>query len=358
MASWKKYVPGGVFTERLPLFVKRNSMWDPQKRLVLNKGTVVVPEMDSVIGPMLKDMSGNVIIYDYFIRDGYFYMISTYWSDNSPSLNVLVNDEPVIENGYQEYMPTRYYMYPSPDTGLVWVTINGVTYELMPDIIKPAPKLKFGIVLNFKYESPAWIQRFLDYYRSQGVGAFYFYYNGSKMPFGLPKGNDIIYKLWDCKFKIFSNRFIHSAQTAAYCSFRWRYYDDCDWVAVIDFDEFISDIHEKKRIIDILRNMDSDVVMINNHWATVNSIGGPIKYSLKSSGFSYDNGRTKCIFNTRQYRGEWGIHLPKNDCVMIKSKRLLFFHIIDCLHPERTELLVEPIQHTKVVKLIGLDTPN
>lgn len=353
MASWRKPV-FRVFAERNPMFIERNTMWDLQKCRLTNKGSIVVPEMDPAVGPMLKDISNNVIIYDYFIRDGYFYMISTYWSNMSPSLNVLINDEPVTDYGYQEYMPTRYYKYPSPDTGLVWVTINGVTYELMPDIIKPIPKKKFGIVLNFKYETAKWIQRFLDYYRNQGADAFYFYYNGTKLPHDLPQGNDIIYKLWDCKFKIFTNRFIHSAQTAAYCSFRWRYYDDCKWLAVIDFDEFICDIHEKGRVIDLLQNMDCDVVMINNYWATVTDAGGPITYSLKSCGFNYDNGRTKCIFNTQRYRGEWSIHLPKNDCVMIKSKRLVFFHVIDCLHPERTDLIVKPIQHTKLTRLIQL----
>jgi hypothetical protein len=354
MASWQKPLP--VLTaERPSLFVKRESMWDLQKRLVQNRATIINPEMDPTVGPMLKDLSGNIIIYDYFIRGGFFYLISTYWSDNSPKLVVKVNDLPVSEYGYQEYMSTRYFVCPMQDTGLVWVTINGVSYELMPDIIKSrGSQHKLGIVLNFKYETAAWIRRFLDYYRGQGVGAFYFYYNGPVLPDNLPTGNDIKYKVWDCPFKIFNNRFIHSAQTTAYCSFRWRYYDDCEWVAAIDFDEFICDITEKGRLVDVLSKMDCGVVMINNYWSSVGSEGGLIKYSTKSCGFGFDNGRTKCIFNTKKYRGEWGIHLPKGNCMMIKSKRLIFFHIIDCLHPERTELLIEPIKKTKHLSLAKL----
>jgi hypothetical protein len=268
---------------------------------------------------------------------------------------VLVNDVEVKEYGYQEYMSTRYFACPSPDTGIVWVTINGVKYELMPDIIKPlSKKHKFGIVLNFKYESPAWIRRFLEYYRGQGADAFYFYYNGPVIPSGLPVADDIKYRVWDCPFKIHSNRFIHSAQTVAYCSFRWRYYDDCEWVAAIDFDEFIYDIQEKGRVINLLDNMNCDVVMIENYWASVSSLGGPVTYSLKSSGFAFDNGRTKCIFNTKKYRGEWGIHLPKASCLMIKSRRLIFFHIIDCLHPERTGLLASPNAKTASLKITPL----
>lgn len=328
-------------------------MWDPQKRLITISKSVSVPEMSPVVGPMLKDLSGNVIIYDYFIRSGFFYMISTYWSEDSPALKVYINGTPVYSAGYQEYMPTRYYKFPMPDTGLVWVTINGVEYELMPDIIKPS-KHKLGLVLNFKHESMAWIRRFLDYYRKQGVDAFYFYYNGTVMPSGLPKGPDIKYHLWDCKFKIFEHRFIHSAQTAAYSSFRWRYYDDCEWVAVVDFDEFICDVTERGRLIDVLGRMDCDVVMLDNHWATVSDSGGLITYSKKSCGFNYDNGRTKCIYRTKTYRDEWGIHLPKADCKMIKSRHLAFFHVIDCLHPERKAVIAEPIFHTRATRLNAL----
>ena len=354
MPSWVKPPPLIKF-ERPTQFVKRESMWDPQKRLVKNKAVMIAPEMDPTIGPMLKDLSGNVIIYDYFIRDGFFYLISIYWSDASPRLQVLVNDEPAKEYGYQEYMSTRYFVSPCQDTGLVWVTINNVQYELMPDIIKKRThNHKLGIVLNFKYESVAWIRRFLDYYRAQGVDAFYFYYNGYVLPAGLPKGSDIIYRVWDCPFKILNNRFIHSAQTVAYCSFRWRYYDDCDWVAVIDLDEFICDIYEKGRVIDILNKTDCSVVMINNYWGSVGPEGGVIRYSMLSCGFAYDNGRTKCIYNTRKYKGEFAIHLPKGNCMMIKSNRLIFIHIIDCLHPERAAALIQPINTTRTIKVKAL----
>ena len=252
-------------------------------------------------------------------------------------------------------MPSRHFSSPVKNTGLVWITINGVDYELMPEIIKPLQKKhKLGIVLNFKHERPEWIQRFLNYYRGQGATAFYFYYNGSVMPSDLPQDTDIWYRQWDCKFKIFTNRFIHSAQTTAYCSFRYRYYDDCEWVAVIDLDEFICELNETSRLVDILKKSESSVIMIDNYWATVGPQGGAIKYSLKSCGFAYNNGRTKCIYNTLKYRDEWSIHLPKADCAMIKSKQLCFFHIIDCLHPERTNLLLDPIKTTRRVRLTQL----
>jgi hypothetical protein len=223
----------------------------------------------------------------------------------------------------------------------------------MPDIIKPlVSKHKLGIVLNFKYESPAWIRRFLEYYRRQGVDYFYFYYNGPVLPAGLPTGADIKYTVWDCPFKIHTNRFIHGAQTIAYSSFRWRYYDDCNWVAVIDLDEFVGDITESARLVDVLAKMTCDVVMLNNFWATVGAGGGVIRYSTLACGFAFDNGRTKCIFNTAKYRGEWGIHLPKSSCNMIKSRRLVFFHIVDCLHPERR--IIEPVLITRKIKVAAL----
>lgn len=334
-------------------FVKRELMWSKKKYPTTMR--VVVPEMDPVAGSMLKDLSGNVIVYDYFIRSGYFYMISTYWANDSPVLDVLINGEPVSPYGYQEHMPTRYYKYPMTDTGLVWVTINGVEYELMPDIIKPSHH-KFGIVLTFKYESAAWIRRFLEYYRKQGVDAFYFYYNGPELPADLVTGPDIKYIVWDCKFKIYENQYVHNAQTQAYTSFRWRYYDDCDWIAVVDFDEFICDIYDKERLVNLLGRTDCDVVMMDNHWATVSDSGGLITYSKKTHDFNYEIGRTKCIYNTLRYRGEISIHLPKDDCILLKSRQIVFFHIIDCLHPERKDSIVEPIFHTTATKLIGLSS--
>jgi len=341
--------------ERQVIQVKRETIWGPKIRLLHNKPELVRPEMSPVVGPMLKDLCGNVIIYDYFIRNGVFYMISTYWSDSSPHLTVLINDNPAYEKGYQEYMPSRHFSYPTGNTGLVWVTINGVNYELMPEIIKgESHKHKLVIVLNFKHESASWIRRFLDYYKKQGADAFYFYYNGSVMPVDLPQGPDILYRLWDCKFKILTNRFIHSAQTAAYCSFRYRYYDDCEWVAIIDLDEFIFDLTETGRIVDILKKTECDVIMIDNYWASVGPLGGGITYSLISCGFAYDNGRTKCIYNTQKYRDEWSIHWPKNDCKMLKSKRLGFLHIIDCLHPDRKGSLLQPIKTTKAIKVSQL----
>ena len=354
--GWSKALPiVGLEREARP--VDRKTIWVPTDILLKNRATIIRPEMNSAVGPMLYDMSGNTIIYDYFIRDGFFYMISTYWSNASPTLNITINNNSVLSEGYQEYMPTRYFKYPCSNTGIVWVNINGVEYELLPDIIKPlSVKHRFGIVLNFKYETAAWIRRFLDYYRSQGADAFYFYYNGSAASdlSDMPQGSDIIYKSWDCKFKIHTNRFIHSAQTTAYTSFRLRYYDDCEWVAAIDFDEFICDITEKYRIVDMLKKFDCGIVMINNHWATVDPAGGTIKYSLKSSGFAYDNGRTKCLYNTRKYRDFISIHCPKGDCLMIKSKRMVFFHIVDCLHPERSDLLVTPVKRTTTVKVARL----
>jgi len=352
--GWSKPVYVGT-VERSEILVKRETIWTPKSSLLHNKPPVIRPEMSPVVGPMLKDLSGNVIIYDYFIRSGIFYMISTYWTNLSPKLTVFINDNLAEENGYQEYMPSRHFSSKVGNTGLVWVTINGVDYELMPEIIKPLQKKhKLGIILNFKHERPDWIRRFLNYYSSQGADAFYFYYNGPIMPHDLPLHGDIWYKQWDCKFKILTNRFIHSAQTAAYCSFRYRYYDDCEWVAIIDLDEFICELNENSKLVDILKKSKSDVIMIDNYWASVGPEGGPIKYSLKSCGFAYDNGRTKCIYNTQRYRNEWSIHWPKGDCKMIKSKQLCFFHIVDCLHPERTNMLLEPTAYTKRVRLTKL----
>jgi hypothetical protein len=55
MASWNKPIALIGTVERPAQFVKRESMWDPQKRLVQNRATVVNPEMDPTVGPMLKE---------------------------------------------------------------------------------------------------------------------------------------------------------------------------------------------------------------------------------------------------------------------------------------------------------------
>jgi len=80
--------------------------------------------------------------------------------------------------------------------------------------------------------------------------------------------------------------------------------------------------------------LNADIIIIANHWATID--GDYIKYNkVSKSGFL---SRTKCIYNTK-YRGYFGIHwikpyLSVNDR-MLKSVNLKMLHLIDVLHPER-----------------------
>jgi len=143
-----------------------------------------------------------------------------------------------------------------------------------------------------------------------------------------------MYIEWDYQYWYENVKFKHLAQTTFLIDFRLKYYDDNEWVAMIDLDEYIYNTVDKIPLLKYINNLNADIIIIANHWATID--GDYIKYNkVSKSGFL---SRTKCIYNTK-YRGYFGIHwikpyLSVNDR-MLKSVNLKMLHLIDVLHPER-----------------------
>jgi len=309
----------------------------------------------------ILNTENKIIIFDYFIRKSNIYLISTYWSsknryisESTPKLDITINNNKVEEHGFDENEPLRYFKYQINKKIKLPITlsINNNDYLIMPETIKPLKKKhKFAIATLFKNETSEWIQRFINYYKKQGVDAFYFYYNGplKDMTSNLPQGKNIFYIIWDYQYWYEDVKYKHFAQTTFLMDFRLKYYDDNEFVAMIDLDEYIYNSLDSRTIYEYIKDLNKDIIVVANHWSTIS--GNELKYNINASPWDR---RTKVIYNTK-YQGYFGIHWIKpkkstNDR-LVKSTNLKLLHVIDVLHPERTEKIEK---YTRVTKNINL----
>lgn len=291
------------------------------------------------------------IIFDTFIRDGTLYLVSTFWSSHTPRVNVSVDGFKVEEHGLNQGEPLRYFSCKVNNATDLNIRVNGLLHRVKPTTVVPLKvKNRFAIATLFKHESPSLIRRFLEYYRKQGCDAFYLYYNGPVLPSDLPAGADIHYREWDYPYFNKTHDFIHCAQTTFLTTVRFRHFDDCNWLALIDMDEFIYNLDCGCALIDYIeRCSDCDVIKIQNHWSTCSQSGGPITYSLVSNGWSI---RTKCIYN-RRFTGTFSIHEPKTTCKILRSAELMLLHVVNGVHDERLSWVKQPVCTTNI-NLIGV----
>ena len=310
----------------------------------------------------ILNTNNKTIIFDYFIRKSNLYLISTYWSsknryisESTPKLNITINKNKVEEHGFDENEPLRFFKYKlnSKIKLPLTLSINNNDYFIMPETIKPLKnKHKFAIATLFKNETSEWIQRFINYYKKQGVDAFYFYYNGplKDMANNLPQGKNIFYIIWDYQYWYEDIKYKHFAQTTFLMDFRLKYYDDNEFVAMIDLDEYIYNSLDSRTVYECIKDLNKDIIVVANHWSTL--VNNELKYNINSSGWEK---RTKVIYNTK-YQGYFGIHWIKpkksiNDR-LVKSTNLKLLHVIDVLHPERTEKIEKYTRITKGINIV------
>jgi hypothetical protein len=239
----------------------------------------------------------NRIIFDYFIRKSNLYLISTYWSNkipyvsqSTPVLDITINKNKVEEYGFDENEPLRYFKYKmNKKTKLpLTLTINKDDYLIMPETIKPVKnKHKFAIATLFKDETSEWVHRFINYYKKQGVDAFYFYYNGplKNMTNDLPQGKNINYIIWDYQYWYEDIKNKHFAQTTFLMDFRLKYYDDNEFVAMIDLDEYIYNSLDSRTLYEYISTINKDIIVVANHWSTIS--GNELKYNIKVLEYSH-----------------------------------------------------------------------
>jgi len=336
---------------------------------------IVAPKVENVIVPSepvneilpividsnskaITDANGNVLIYDYFVRKNTLYLVSTFYSSADPPMEVKIGDVTLSEVSFNDAEPVRYFMCALLDSSITerrsfTITINGTKYNITPEVVpERGTKYKLALTTLFKNESVAMVKRFISYYRGQGVECFYLYYNGDNVNDIMPKLPGVTYIPWNYQYQNDKNEWIHIAQVTQLTSFRLRYWDDCEWVAVVDMDEFIYNTNESIRLVDYLSKKKENAVCIQNYWASAPKNGGKIFYSAQGMGWLE---RTKWIYNI-SFRGHYSIYRPKNDGDINKlfAEDLRLLHIINNFHPQRRELMSEPFSNTENITLTRL----
>jgi len=298
-------------------------------------------------------LNNNVIVYDFFIRNQKIYFISTFFSPTEPKFSLRIDGIKLQEFAINQPEPVRYFWGFVGTKKTFNLYINGLAYTIEPTIIKPleSPNI-FAVATLFKYETVTMIRRFISYYRTQGCTMFYFYYNGPELATDLPTGPDIVYRIWDFTYFLVESEYIHCAQSVFLTTVKFRHFMDCEFLALIDMDEFIVPVDESALIVDyLLLTVDCDVIKIQNHWSKCDISGGPIVYNKDGLGFL---DRTKCIYR-RSFKGHFAIHEPKKaeGFKVYECNDLRLLHLTT-LHSERNMLIKEPMCKTEQ-ELISLE---
>ena len=303
-------------------------------------------------GAVIYDEGGSIVVYDTFIRRGKLYFVSTFHNSVYPKFRIKVEGCKITEVALNEQEPVRYFVCDVGIKDKFNIYVNGNIHVLEPTVLAPlARRWKLAVATLFKFETVAMVERFLDYYRRQGVEMFYLYFNGSELPVGLVDDVDVCYRLWD--FPYWNKPdfdYMHHAQSIFLTTIRLRHLDDCEWLALIDLDEFIYhhiEMRRSGRLLDYLESCKSyDVVRVRNHWSSCPEGGGPITF-VAESGTWLD--RTKCIYR-RSFNGQIAIHGPK-ELGNFKEFRALDLKLLHLtmLHPERKELIKGVVLQTGIL---------
>ena len=293
-------------------------------------------------GAVIYDEGGSIVVYDTFIRREKLYFISTFHNSVYPRFKIKIEGCKVNEVALNEQEPVRYFVCDVASKTKFNMYMNGNISVLEPTVVLPlARRWKLAVATLFKFETVAMVERFLDYYRRQGVEMFYLYFNGPELPAGLVNDVDVHYRLWDFPYWNKPDfTYMHCAQSIFLTTVRLRHLDDCEWLALIDLDEFIYhgiEMGTSGRLVDYLESCKSyDVVRMRNHWSSCPDDGGPITFAVESGDWL---DRTKCIYR-RSFNGQFAIHGPKNigNFKEFRALDLRLLHLTT-LHPERKELI-------------------
>jgi hypothetical protein len=292
--------------------------------------------------------TGRQLIYDAFLRDGWLYMVSTFYHYMDEPHTIVVNGLQAEAIGVNEYEPVVYYRVQIGDVAApTTVTINGDTYTFPQplDVLESGAGKGLAIATLFKHDY-TFIPDMLQWYRAQGVTAFYLYFNGPALPPGLPQGPDIHYRLWNfrywnpgCNYKDPETGWVHAAQPAFLTAVRLRHLPDHAWTGLVDIDEAVVSV-DGRPLADALVDVSADYscVRVQNHWAF--RAANRIIYSQESTG---PVARTKCFYRGT-YTGMCGIHGPKMTAAtcVLNTADLRMLHIVNQTHPDRISLIRDP----------------
>ena len=253
----------------------------------------------------VKDSTGTILIFDYFIRKNTLYLIATFTSQGLPKINLVIDGVIPTEIAYDQGEPIRYFFMPVGNKREFSCRLNGRTQTIRPEIVDCQNRIhKLAIATLFKFEGKEDIQRFLEYYRKQGVDMFYFYFNGPSLPEDFPKGSDIFYKLWNFPYWN-TTRYTHNAQMTFMASYRLRYFEANEWNLMIDLDEYVLSHIRDQPLVEYLMKSNWHLVKIRSHWAKLSEDGTTVIYNQES-----EKGREKYAYK-HYFKPMFGIHSPK-----------------------------------------------
>ena len=285
--------------------------------------------------------NGKHTVYDALIRDGKLFLVSTYYSEVEPKMDIYVNGELTQEVGYKSNEPMKYYWCKAPDLLDITVRIDSNEYHITAEKVDESRgKMAVATLFQGDYHK---IETFCKWYRSQGVEKFFLYYNGAILPSDIYKSDDIEYRCWNYPYWNYGN-LIHNAQMTFLTSITLRNLQRYDWFGLMDLDELIH--HPSHTLIDYFSSVPStsQAVIVKNHWAV--KVDGGFKYTLVPTPTTI--GRTKCF-----YRGTYpdlpAIHVPKKWINNIWSTDMKMIHYVDEHDPksrwnERVGQIIEPTQ--------------
>lgn len=253
----------------------------------------------------IRDSAGNFLIYDVFIRRNTLYLVSTFYAQGTPKINIFIDGVIPNEVAFDQGEPIRYFWMSVGNKKEFTCRINGITKTLKPEVIDGRNRVhKMAVATLFKYESPEDIQRFVSYYRKEGADQFYFYYNGAQLPEGLPKSGDINYKIWNFPYWN-ETTYGHNAQMTFLTSYRLRYFEANEWNVMIDMDEYIFSKIPNKTILEYLNSSNWHLIRIQSHWAKVSEDNASVNIN-KMPTPRYN----KYIYR-HFFKPLFGIHSPK-----------------------------------------------
>jgi hypothetical protein len=297
---------------------------------------------------MIQDPeTGQQLIYDAFVRDGWLYLVSTFYHYMDENHTIVVNGLQAEAVGINEYEPVSYYRVHVGETVPTTVTINSDSYAFPRplDVLGTGTPQGLAIATLFKHDHQ-FVPEMLNWYRAQGVTAFYLYFNGPVLPPGLPQGPDIHYRLWNfrywnpgCNYKDPETGWVHAAQPAFLTMTRLRHLPDHVWTGLVDIDEVMISV-DGRPLVDALCDISAGYtcVRVQNHWAFL--AANRIIYAQESTG---PVARTKCFYRGN-YTGLCGVHGPKmaEAATVLNTTGIRMLHIVNQTHPDRISLIRDP----------------
>lgn len=253
--------------------------------------------------------NGEYVFMDMFCRNRELVLICSFYIDTK-LLSVVFNKTPLIvkekyEKDYEKVIILIFDL-PVETTNMIDITVtySEVVKQYSLQYTRQEKKYKLVLSTLFKDDYDL-LDKFINYYKLQGVEHFYLYYNGDISNLKIDKTiADVTFIEWDYNYWIELGP--HYAQPGQIHDSLYKYgIPLSDYMIFNDLDEYM--YIENRTIIDyIIENPNVDTIMFLNRWADTNdeyynnslkSIE-PLKKIIVDKKILQKNNRSKCIHKT------------------------------------------------------------